>query len=198
MEATDGKTPPIGGRAQRADEAAAAFRARYVDFQYRFGEFVIDHLCDVGRAFKGDLGAMLVLALVGQSWLAAARAAAEAGVPVETVRPERLSTSASRIADFTGISRQTVRRKLALLEEWGWILRNADGSVRLASIDGKTPAKRDLADVDRRALRRVARLFADLDAIVEAHAPPPVGSATGAAPDRAQGAQNEHLPSSDG
>jgi DNA-binding IclR family transcriptional regulator len=88
------------------------------------------------------------------------------GIDLADLPPERTSTSASRIADITGIPRQTVRRKLAALEEWGWIVRNPDGTCRLAHTDGETAAKRDLSDVDRRALRRVARLFTDLETLV--------------------------------
>jgi hypothetical protein len=155
-----------GRRSRRTKDVAGAFEARYIDYQYRFVEFFIDHLSDVSRSFKGDLQAMLVLALIGQSWLNAVRVTRAEGIDPLDLPPERTSTSASRIADITGIPRQTVRRKLAALEEWGWIVRNPDGSCRLAHTDGETAAKRDLSDIDRRALRRVARLFTDLETLV--------------------------------
>jgi DNA-binding MarR family transcriptional regulator len=168
---------------------AAALDEQYIVYQYRFVEFFIDHLTDVSRAFRGDLQAMLVLALIGQSWINAVRAAQAEGIEPADLPPERTSTSASRIADVTGIPRQTVRRKLAALEERGWIWRNEDGSCRLAHADGQTAARRDLSDTDRRALRRVARLFTDLEALVAAQDP-----ATENDPeDRSElSAQNEH------
>jgi DNA-binding IclR family transcriptional regulator len=106
--------------------------------------------------------------VIGQSWINAVRTARADGIEAADLPPERTSTSATRIADVTGIPRQTVRCKLSALEERGWILRNEDGSCRLAHTDGQTAAKRDLSDIDRRALRRVARLFADLEALVAA------------------------------
>jgi DNA-binding MarR family transcriptional regulator len=174
-----------GRRSRRAAAVAAALDEQYTVYQYRFVEFFIDHLSDVSRAFRGDLQAMLVLALIGQSWINAVRAARSKGIEPADLPPERASTSASRIADVTGIPRQTVRRKLAALEERGWILRNEDGSCCLAHTDGQTTARRDLSDIDRRALRRVARLFADLEALV---------AAAESAPEDCpgEGAQNEH------
>jgi DNA-binding MarR family transcriptional regulator len=168
---------------------AAALDAQYIAYQYCFVEFFIDHLSDVSRAFRGDMQAMLVLALIGQSWINAVRAAQAEGIEPVDMPPGRISTSASSIADITGIPRQTVRRKLAILEERGWILRNPDGSCRLAHTDGQTAARRDLSDIDRRALRRVARLFTDLEALVAAQ-----DQATQSDPeDRLElGAQNEH------
>ncbi len=157
-----------GQKQRRAAAVAAALDGQYVVYQYTFVEFFIDHLVDVSRAFRGDLQEMLVLAVIGQSWINAVRTARADGIEAADLPPERTSTSATRIADVTGIPRQTVRRKLAALDQRGWILRNEDGSCRLAHTDGQTAAKRDLSDIDRRALRRVARLFADLEALVAA------------------------------
>lgn len=159
------RTPPRGRHASRLQELTEIFEGQYREYQYCFVEFFIEHVSDVGRPFKGDLQSVLVLAVLGQAWLNAARAAAAAGQTPEAMPPERMSTSASRIADITGIPRQTVRRKLDLLEGRGWLIRNADGSCRLASADGVTTAKRDLSEIDQRALVRVARLYANLEKI---------------------------------
>lgn len=164
-------TRPKGKLADRSDEVDAIFEARYPDYQYRFVEFFVEHVSDVSRAFKGDVQAMLVLAILGQAWFDACRVAAASGRSPEELPPERSGTSASRIADITGIPRETVRRKLAGLEERGWLLRNDDGSFRLAVADGKAVAKQDLSEIDCRARKRVARLFADLEALVDAHDP---------------------------
>lgn len=194
MDETGGTPPREGRRPTRADEVAQVFGEDYRAYQYCFVEFLIEHLSDVSRTFRGDLQAALVLALVGQAWLGAARSAAAAGAGPETLPPARTSTSASRIADITGIPRQTVRRKLARLEDRGWIRRNADGSVRLVAEGGETAARRDLSEIDRRALLRVARLFADLEGLVAARAPGPEDARTGGR-ERAScrsPAQNEH------
>jgi hypothetical protein len=167
LDQLDKGREPASSKPTRIDEVAQVFEQRYRDYQYRFVEFFIEHLSDVSRPFKGDLQAVLVLAVLGQAWLKAARDARAEGRELEALPPERMSTSASRIADITGIPRQTVRRKLDTLENRGWILRNPDGSCRLVSANGQTAVKHDLAETDRRALLRVARLFANLESIVK-------------------------------
>ncbi|MGF1503169.1 MAG: helix-turn-helix domain-containing protein [Paracoccaceae bacterium] len=156
-------------RSHRADAIAAAFETCYLDYQYIFVEFLIDHLVDAGGAFKGDSQAMLVLAVLGQARLGAVRAASPADDAPPDVSPAAESTNASRIADITGIPRQTVRRKLEALAERGWIERDAEGAYRLVSTDGRSAARRDLSDTDRRAMQRVARLVADLESVIERH-----------------------------
>jgi hypothetical protein len=160
------QSSPRGSHSNRVEEVTEAFEHHYREYQYRFVEFFIEHISDVGRPFNGDLQAVLVLAVLGQSWLKAARAATKDGTLPEALPAERLSISASRIADITGIPRQTVRRKLEALEGRGWIIRDADGSCRLASSNGATVVKRDLSEIDCRALLRVARLYVDLESIV--------------------------------
>lgn len=181
--------PQAKSRALRTQEAAAALTEDYHNYQYRFVEFFIEHIVDVGRAFNGDLQQVLVLAVLGQVWLRAVLAAEAEGQDPDTIPQDRLSISSSRISDITHIPRQTVRRKLAMLEERGWILRNDVGAYRLASSGGMSSAKRDLRDVDRRALERVAKLFVVLEDLVEAQ-DDQTSSAIEKAP-AGQGAQNE-------
>lgn len=149
----------------------AALSANYPLYQYRFVEFFIEHLCDLSRTFRGDLQEMIVLALVGQVQIRAMRSAAEAGLDPDDLPLDRLSITASSVADVTGIPRETVRRKLAALEQRGWILRNADGSFRLRFLDKTAVAKVDLSDIDARTLDRVARMFRDIESIVTSTPP---------------------------
>jgi DNA-binding transcriptional ArsR family regulator len=164
--------------AARVEEAQAAFASNYQAYQYRFVEFFIEHLSDLSRSFRGDLQAMIVLALVGQVHLRAVRAAIGAGRDPRDLPIERLGITASRIADVTSIPRETVRRKLDGLEGRGWVLRNQDGSWRMVHEYGVTAARTDLADLDARGIERVARLFRDLEALVAAHAPLPEGDSS--------------------
>jgi DNA-binding IclR family transcriptional regulator len=66
----------------------------------------------------------------------------------------------------TAIPRQTVRRKLALLQQRGWVEQLPDNSWTLRHRDGISGARVDLAEVDQRAIDRVARLFTDLETLV--------------------------------
>jgi hypothetical protein len=56
------------------------------------------------------------------------------------------------------------------LERRGWLVRSGEAAWRLALTGGKAAARTDLDNVDRRAMVRLARLFADFEALVEAHA----------------------------
>jgi hypothetical protein len=174
-------------RSGRAEEIEAIFSANYRAYQYQFVEFFIEHLTDVSRKFQGDLQAMIVLGIIGQMQLREARLAVQAGRSPLDLPLERVSITASRIADVTSIPRQTVRRKLIELEGRRWIARNSDGSYRLAVEDGQSVARDDLADVDARAMVRVSRLFRDLEKLVNASTAMSLGSG-----DDALGARTEH------
>jgi DNA-binding MarR family transcriptional regulator len=155
----------------RADGIAAAFESQYLDYQYIFVEFLIGHMVDAVSAFDGDYQEMLVLAVLGQARLGAIRAVAKQDSTVLDMEADAESTNASRIADITKVPRQTVRRKLQSLEARGWIERNEVGAYRLVSSGGQSTARRDLDDLDRRVIHRVARLVADLQTIIEKHEP---------------------------
>lgn len=160
----DSDTGKTGG--PRLREVRSVFESNYEQYQYRFVEFFIEHLSDISRAFRGDLQSMILLALVGQVQMQAMRTAAAAGEDPHALPPERVGITASRLADVTGIPRQTVRCKLEGLERAGWIVRNDEAAWRIAYADGQAVAKTDLDDLDRRALERVARMFCDLENLV--------------------------------
>lgn len=145
-----------GGTTPDIDALADRFRADYPRFQYVFVNFIADHLADGSRVFQGDLQRMLVLAIVGQVYLNAHIRQPSPG-PIETL--QNGWTTASRIADVTGIPRETVRRKLKLLEKAGWIVQSEDGAWQLAIVDGAAEARRALSDIDNRQIARAARLL---------------------------------------
>jgi DNA-binding MarR family transcriptional regulator len=157
--------PPLNSMtttgSSRADDLEAAFAARYFQYQYRTVQFIVEHLLDVSKAFDGDLQEMLVLAVIGQVSLHANNTQPE--------RSELPGISASRLADVTGIARQTVRRKLALLAGRGWIEQGPDASWRLIRHGDVAVARNDLAAIDRRKMRR----FAELVAYLETFSPKP-------------------------
>lgn len=153
---------------KRANQLCEGFRGDYRNYQYRFVEFFTEHLTDVSRAFAGDLQQAMVLAILGQVRLRALRKAVARGEALSP-RMQGDGTTASRIADVTGIPRETVRRKLHTLSGKGWIARDDQGLWRIvADADGiGTPVRRDLAGVDERALPRIARLVADLESFAD-------------------------------
>jgi len=156
--ATDGPTGPLE---ERAREVREAFAGRYREYQYRFVEFLTEHLSDLSRAFGGDLQAMLVLAVIGQ-----VRIASMAYAGTDGNQEEQGAITASRLADVTGIPRETVRRKLTLLANKGWIERTPGRSWRLVVREEEAAARQDLSELDQRAIQRIARLFAGLEVLV--------------------------------
>lgn len=160
------KEAPTGIRHRVADRARVleeAFTENHSAYQYLYVDSLIEHLADVSRTFGGDLQKAVVPGLLGQVAMQALRVASAAGEDLSAIPEDRCAVAASRIADITAIPRETVRRKLVALEGHGWALRTGNGLWRLAFDETGSPAARDLADIDQRALRRVARLVADLE-----------------------------------
>ena len=71
----------------------------------------------------------------------------------EPVATPREDINIRSIAEFSGIPRGTVRRKLAQREEWGWVLRNGDNSIEAAD-----KAKHDLEQLTLATLRYLGRM----------------------------------------
>lgn len=140
------------------DDIIAALQGRYPETQYHFVQFFSDHLIDCYRVFGGDFDQMLLLAVMGQRY-------------IEAVLDERMATgrgremawiSALRLADVTGLPRETVRRKLKLLAARGWIVSEKGKGWTLAGDFPTTRARVDLIELDRRGLQRLSRLMAAL------------------------------------
>ncbi len=122
-------------------------REQYRLLQYNLTEFFIEHSLDVSRAFDGDMQMALILGIVGQVYLRGD----EQG---------RLNSpiTASRIADASGIPRQTVRRKLQALEKRGWVYQTDSGAWLLVEIGKEAAARFNLAQVDARGIERLLKL----------------------------------------
>jgi hypothetical protein len=150
-------------REARATSYEAAFRERYPLYQYHAVEFLCEHLAHCSRVFGGDLQQMLILAVMGQVHLRSYLDMAPDGTMHPRELPLHPAITASRLADVTGIPRETVRRKLALLERRGWIEQDAGGSWRLVLEDGAAVARSGLDALDQAAMGRYARLLAGLE-----------------------------------
>lgn len=126
--------------------------------QYHFVEMMSEHLADCSRTFKGDLQQVVILALIGQVLIDHYR---KNDGDISQVR----GMSTSRLSDLTGIPRQTIRRKLALLAHQGWIEQTVQGSWRMVAADGKTKAGQDLSDLNDRNRDRIARFISAVSPI---------------------------------
>jgi DNA-binding MarR family transcriptional regulator len=158
-----GKALGASENQKRAERLVEAFEEEYPRYQYAFVEFLVAHLTDVSKAFDGDLQQALILAVIGQVRLRARKTAQDSGALIPA--DEDIVITASRLADVTGIPRETVRRKLKLLQDRGWIERRPDGAWFLVSDTGglDAPARRHFAEQEKRTRRIVAGLVVELD-----------------------------------
>lgn len=165
MSSNHARTVSMPSQASRAEEVKIRFESQYPTYQYHLVEFVTEHLADLSRTFRGDLQEMMVLAIIGQLTLRA-RKATLAEPDQANSKSIETAITASRLADVTGVPRQTVRRKLKSLEERGWIERGDGASYRLAIKDGQAPVRNDLSAIDQRGMDRAVRLFCGLERLV--------------------------------
>jgi hypothetical protein len=93
------------------------------------------------KAFGGDIDMFLVLAVIGDRTFSQRHA--DQGLDYEAFRDRRggktlsLDINLRSIADFSGIPRETVRRKINQLLKLGWVAKQHDGSL-LATSKAKT------------------------------------------------------------
>jgi hypothetical protein len=148
---------------KRIEATADALLADYLDTQYHYVQFLTEHLADCASAFDGDLAAVLVLAVLGQRRLEGARDAPGA-LHLDVAR---VAMNASRIADVSGIPRETVRRRLQTLRRKGWVDQDPRHGWYVLGPSLASPARASLSDLEARSFRRLARLYLRLSEILE-------------------------------
>jgi hypothetical protein len=123
------------------------------------------------RDFGGDLDQMLILAVIGERALA--RRACPSEPSFEDLGRTAIRDMASvginthSLADYTGIPRETVRRKVAALVARGWVQRDASGDLRPTE-----RAAADLAESTDATLDYLRSVAAAFDAARAVPAPP--------------------------
>lgn len=90
-------------------------------------------LVQLRKRFDGDLDLALILAVIGS------RTEAEQWTPElaelgqltnrNEVGDKQLPINIHSVAEYSGIPRETVRRKVGVLQEKGWITRGSDGHI---------------------------------------------------------------------
>lgn len=123
------------------------------------------HLVECRKTFGGDLDLFLVMTIIGERTFTARNA------PDAMTRDDFLQGSVNdlepaainlqSIADYSGIPRETVRRKIEKLLAMGWIVRDERRFVTVTDA-----AKLSLQDLTDSSLRYVRELIATL------HMPP--------------------------
>jgi len=124
------------------------------------------------REFDGDLDLMLVMAVIGERRLS--RRDPDATITHEglgatpVLETSGASINAHSIAEYTGIPRETVRRKVAALITCGWAARDDHGDLR--------PTRRAAIDLAKATEATLVYLRRIVQASDEARAAAAIGS----------------------
>lgn len=134
------------------------------DVRSRFGKIWPAHtasltrfLIDCRAAFGGDLDMFLVLAVIGDRSFSQRKA--DPAIDFKTFQSAPNGTSPMdinirSISDFSGIPRETVRRKVNQLAEKGWVTRKEDGFIVATE-----KAKRELEPLTVSSIKYIARML---------------------------------------
>ena len=132
-------------------------------FVHAYTEYTID----CRKTFDGDLELMIVLAVIGDRTLNAKNTRPDLthdelmSDPSAHVLPLDINTSS--IAEYSGIPRETVRRKIKLLQERGWIARDAEGMLVATKKSAEDLAS--MMSIGIRYMSSMFRLFEELSAM---------------------------------
>jgi DNA-binding transcriptional ArsR family regulator len=133
------------------------FSERDVLIKHAFLEFLFDELVDMRPIFENDFDSMLVYTAISRFYLMNERV----GLSEENARSPT-SLTASRIAEWTKIPRETVRRKLLQLESRGLLERGPRDAWRVAQKDGQPVIRTEYREAWRRELNRIVRFVKSL------------------------------------
>lgn len=122
-------------------------------------------LLQLRRAFDGDLDLLVILAAIAErtptsSWEKKVDNVQEilrAPGPGPNQRPINVQS----LSDYTGVPRETVRRKIAILESRGWVTRKGDGSIAV-----ERKAAIDLESATTHSIEYIASILAAYEAAV--------------------------------
>jgi hypothetical protein len=120
-------------------------------------------LVQLRTRFDGDLDLALVLAVIGsrtqpERW---SPALTELGRMTDAYKPDsnQLPINIQSVADFSGIPRETVRRKVTVLQDRGWVTRAADGRLAVTRHSAE-----DLQDATRNTMAYLGSLLTAFEA----------------------------------
>lgn len=124
-----------------------------------------DHLIEARRVF-GDLDLMIVLAVIGDRSLSERRT--DKSLSYEQLfkerqgHPEPEDINLSSISDYTGIPRETTRRKLNDLVDRGWVEKNEKGFLKVTQ-----KCSQDLESLTKHGMKYLDNMFSILAVTAE-------------------------------
>jgi hypothetical protein len=135
----------------------------YVTFQHEFIEFLVAQLIDFRKVFNGDLDELLIFIFISRNHLREERGRLQEQ-DQENFWPA--PPTLSRIAELTGIPRETVRRKLRAMQSRG-LLEKVDQDKWQVTLRGDQPTIRvDYEQFWQREMRRLVKLVRALSPYV--------------------------------
>ena len=139
-------------------------REHYVTFQHEFIEFLVAQLIDFRKVFNGDLDETLVFIFVARYYLREERGRGQDHQDQDGywAAPPTLA----RIAEFTGIPRETVRRKLLALQSRGLIEKVDHDKWRPTTRDDVPVIRQEYEEFWAREMRRLVKLVRALKSYV--------------------------------
>jgi hypothetical protein len=147
-----------------AEKEPALFDAivseNYTPIQHEFSKFLFAILVDEKKIFGNDLDTLLVYTAISRYYLRDERA----GLDPEDDAFGGLALT--KIAETTKIPRETVRRKLQLLESIGLLERSSRNEWRVAVKDGQPVIRTEFADVWQQEMWRILKFVRALKGYV--------------------------------
>lgn len=132
----------------------------YIKFKHEFLEFLFAELVDMRTIFEGDLDALLIFISISRYYLRDERSNPFGDDEVAFGTQHHLTLS--RIAEITKIPRETVRRKLKLLESRGLLEKGYHDNWRLTVAEGQPVIRMAHEEVWRREMQRLVKLVRSL------------------------------------
>lgn len=135
----------------------------YVTFQHEFIEFLVAQLIDFRKVFNGDLDELLVFIFVARFHLREERGRKqEFDQDAFWTAPPTLA----RISEFTGIPRETVRRKLMALQKRGLLEKGEQDKWQTAVHNDRPIIRIEYEQFWQREMRRLVKLVRALKPFV--------------------------------
>ncbi|RNJ63579.1 MAG: hypothetical protein EDM03_04040 [Porphyrobacter sp. IPPAS B-1204] len=137
--------------------ASGTFDTRFGKLHALHSDALTRYLVECRHACDGDLDLFLIMAIIGERTFSAPRAPDSMSHDefvtgtVGKIAPQPINLQS--IADFSGIPRETVRRKLEILIGRGWVQRGEHGYVTATDV-----ANHDLADLTSSTVRYLAAI----------------------------------------
>jgi hypothetical protein len=141
-----------------SEPSRSVFNERDVLIKHAFLEFLFDELVDMRPIFENDFDSMLVYTAISRFYLKDERV----GLSEESIQASAYGMTASRIAEWTKIPRENVRRKLLRLEGRGLLERGLRDEWRVAQRDGQPVIRTAYAEMWRQELSRIVRFVKSL------------------------------------